>query len=189
RRDDLGRGGEGCEHGPAAELRLADADAGLRELQPRPRPHLRGVRRPRRAARAQPLLQPSWRRRQLRLRRWPRRLPGAIDFVRSLQGTLDPRGRRDDHGRILMMRLLSVLLPLLLAMLLGCATIPAKEPVPVDQVPENLMKVAQKELPEVVKFEQAWKMANGNYEIRGKTKPGKIREIQLKPDGPVVEIE
>ena len=91
----------------------------------------------------------------------------------------------------MMLRLLCVLPPVLLVAAVGCSgeKPPAKEPVPVDQVPEKLMKVAQQELPEVVKFEQAWKLANGNYEIRGKTKTGKIKEVQLKPDGTVVEKE
>jgi hypothetical protein len=60
--------------------------------------------------------------------------------------------------------------------------------VPLDQVPEPVMKSAHEKLPDV-KFEQAWKTANGNYEVRGKEKSGKTRDIQVKPNGEVVEID
>lgn len=77
-----------------------------------------------------------------------------------------------------------------LAFTLGCASEKAetKVTIPLDQVPENVMKVAKKELPDV-KFDMAMKKQNGDFEVRGKDKNGKIREIDVKPDGTIVEIE
>lgn len=60
--------------------------------------------------------------------------------------------------------------------------------VPLDRVPEPVMKVAKEKLPGV-QFDQAWKTAGGNYEVRGKQKGGKVRDIQVKPDGTVVEVD
>lgn len=55
-------------------------------------------------------------------------------------------------------------------------------------VPPDIMKVAKEKLPDVA-FDTAWKKANGNYEVRGKAKNGKVREIDIRPDGTVEEIE
>ncbi len=64
------------------------------------------------------------------------------------------------------------------------------ENVPIDQVPAAVMKKAKEQLPDVVRFTQSWKTANGNYEVRGKEKNGKIRDVQVTPDGQkVVEID
>jgi hypothetical protein len=60
--------------------------------------------------------------------------------------------------------------------------------VPLNQVPEPLLKTAREKLP-MVKFVYARKLANGNYEIRGTAKNGKTREVELTPLGEVVEIE
>ena len=78
----------------------------------------------------------------------------------------------------------------ILAILLiaGCSERPKGENVLLEQVPESVMKVAKEKLPGV-RFEQAWKTPNGNFEVRGKTQNGKVRDIQLKPDGTVVEID
>lgn len=62
------------------------------------------------------------------------------------------------------------------------------EAVPLDQVPEPLLKTAKEKLPEV-KFDHARRLCNGNYEIRGKARNGKVREVEMKPSGEVVEIE
>ena len=71
----------------------------------------------------------------------------------------------------------------------GCGEkTPKGENVELDKVPELVMKVAKEKLPDV-KFEQAWKTPNGNYEVRGKNKNGKVRDIQVKPDGEVVEVD
>ena len=60
--------------------------------------------------------------------------------------------------------------------------------VPLEQVPEPVIKVAKEKLPGVT-FEQAWKTRKGNYEVRGKAKDGKVRDIQIAPSGEVIEID
>jgi hypothetical protein len=60
--------------------------------------------------------------------------------------------------------------------------------VSLNEVPEPLVKKAEATLPEV-KFDHARKLSNGNYEIRGKAKNGKVREVELNSTGDVVEIE
>ena len=70
----------------------------------------------------------------------------------------------------------------------GCSDKPKGENVALDQVPEPVMKVAKEKLSGIT-FEQAWKTPNGNYEVRGKAKNGKVRDIQVKPDGTVIEVD
>ena len=76
--------------------------------------------------------------------------------------------------------------------LLGCESRPkADQVVPIDQVPANLMEIARKQLPGIT-FDTAYKMQVGGkdaYEIRGKTKEGKTREVELSATGEVLEIE
>jgi hypothetical protein len=50
------------------------------------------------------------------------------------------------------------------------------------------MKKAQETLPNV-KFDHARKLPDGNYEIRGKEKNGKVREVEVTPSGEVIDIE
>ena len=69
----------------------------------------------------------------------------------------------------------------------GCGS-EKTENVPLDKVPEAAMKSAKEKLPDV-RFEQAWKTRDGNYEVRGKDRNGKVRDIQVKPTGEVVEID
>jgi hypothetical protein len=74
---------------------------------------------------------------------------------------------------------------------IGCSSgkvIPQKAPIPLEQVPANVMKVAQQKLPGV-KFERAMKKDNGEFEVIGKDPRGKVREIDIRPDGTVTEIE
>ena len=81
----------------------------------------------------------------------------------------------------------------LLAMTLGCG---AKPPatnnfVPLAEVAPELVKVAEKTLPNV-KFDSARKIkVNGEdaFEIRGKMANGKIREVEVSAAGRVLEIE
>ncbi len=83
----------------------------------------------------------------------------------------------------------SVLIVLALIVVTGCGEkTPKGENVALEQVPELVMKAAKEKLPDV-RFEQAWKTPNGNYEVRGKAKNGKVRDIQTKPDGTVVEVD
>ena len=83
----------------------------------------------------------------------------------------------------------SVVMMLALLLVVGCGEKkPSGENVELEKVPEPVMKVAKEKLPDV-KFEQAWKTPTGNYEVRGKNKNGKVRDIQVKPDGTVVEVD
>ena len=75
-----------------------------------------------------------------------------------------------------------------LLLLIGCGQGPKAELVPLDDVPENVMKVARDKLPDVT-FEQCVKRPDGVYVIGGKEIRGKIREIELTEDGEIVEIE
>jgi hypothetical protein len=58
----------------------------------------------------------------------------------------------------------------------------------IEDVPPNLMEIAREKLPGVT-FDTAWKKASGTFEIRGKAKNGKIREVDIRPDGTVEEVE
>ena len=83
----------------------------------------------------------------------------------------------------------SIVMVLALLFVVGCGErTPKGENVELDKVPEPVMKSAKEKLPGVT-FEQAWKTSNGNYEVRGKAKNGKVRDIQVKPDGTVVEVD
>ena len=86
---------------------------------------------------------------------------------------------------------------ILFALLLGASAIALtgcgeqsgqKTAMDIKDVPPEIMKVATEKLPGVA-FDTAWKKANGNYEVRGKAKNGKVREIDIRPDGSVEEIE
>jgi hypothetical protein len=79
---------------------------------------------------------------------------------------------------------------LVLVLIVGCGQQEEKkkEPIPLDQVPEKVMKVAREKLPDV-KFERAMRKPNGDYEIIGKNKQGKTIEIEITPAGEVVAIE
>jgi hypothetical protein len=87
-----------------------------------------------------------------------------------------------------MPRRILTILTLLAAVGCGGSGMEKKVPITLDQVPENVMKVAKEKLPDV-KFERAMKKPNGEFEVIGKNKNGKIREIDIKPDGTVTEIE
>ena len=74
----------------------------------------------------------------------------------------------------------------------GCGEVFEKtEMVPIDKVPEAIMKVAKEKLPGV-KFDTAWKEKDGDktvYEVRGKSSDGKTRDIKISPDGSVLEVD
>jgi hypothetical protein len=67
-----------------------------------------------------------------------------------------------------------------------------EEAVPIDKLPPAALKAAQSKLPGV-KFDTAWKVkAEGGkegFEIRGKTKDGKIRDAQVTATGEVLEVD
>ncbi len=81
---------------------------------------------------------------------------------------------------------------LALALLAGCGEAPKSDPVvPIDQVPANLMEIARKQLPGYT-FDTVYKMTiDGKeaYEIRGKNKQGKVREVEISTTGEVLAIE
>ena len=80
-------------------------------------------------------------------------------------------------------------LGLVVLLLTGCGESHSESAnVPLDQVPEPAMEVAKDKLPGVT-FEQAWKTRSGNFEVRGKTKEGKVRDIQVAHDDKVIEID
>ena len=83
--------------------------------------------------------------------------------------------------------------PALLSLtLLGCESRPtADQVIPIDQVPANLIEVARKTLPGVT-FDTVYKMkvdGQDAYEIKGKTKEGKTREVEVSVAGVVIEVE
>jgi hypothetical protein len=71
--------------------------------------------------------------------------------------------------------------------LAGCGQPPAA-PIPLEQVPASIMKISQEKLPDV-KFDRAVRRADGSYEISGKDKKGKVRDVELTASGEVTEVE
>ena len=64
-----------------------------------------------------------------------------------------------------------------------------KTPVKMEDVPAPALKTAKEKAPEVVSFTEAYRKKDGTLEIRGKTKAGKVIEVEVKDDGTFVEIE
>lgn len=65
------------------------------------------------------------------------------------------------------------------------------EPVPLEQVPAKIMEIVRAKFPDV-EYESAYKgMIRGKegFEVRGKTKSGKIREIEIAADGTIIATE
>lgn len=81
---------------------------------------------------------------------------------------------------------------LVLICMAGCSEFLEKtEMVPIEKVPETVMKVAKEKLPGV-KFDSAWTEKDGGktvYEVRGKSADGKTRDIKVSPDGTVLEVD
>lgn len=88
--------------------------------------------------------------------------------------------------------MLRFLLSLVLLSAMACGSTPPtggrKEPMDLGKVPEKIMKIAKEKLPDV-EFDRAFRLSNGDYEIRGKNKSGKVREIEISPEGEVKEIQ
>jgi hypothetical protein len=82
----------------------------------------------------------------------------------------------------------TVFAAVVLAGVLGCGAEANRAVIPLAEVPANVMDVAKKELPGVT-FDKAWKKKDGSFEVSGKDKKGKVREIDVKADGTVIEIE
>ena len=82
-----------------------------------------------------------------------------------------------------------VVLPMILV---GCENEPKSDDiVPIEQVPANVMEVARKQLPGYT-FDTVYKMkvdGKDAYEVRGKDKRGKVREVEVSATGEVIAIE
>jgi hypothetical protein len=64
-------------------------------------------------------------------------------------------------------------------------------PLPMDQVPAVVMKAAQAKAPDLT-FYAAYRgtyEGKDSIELKGKTKTGKIKEIEVSPDGQVLGVE
>jgi hypothetical protein len=89
------------------------------------------------------------------------------------------------------MRRTSILAAKLVAMF-GCGEHGENDvPMPLDKVPPSVVKVAEGKLPGV-KFDSAYKETKDGkdvYELRGKTKEGKIRDVEVTADGKVLEVD
>lgn len=70
----------------------------------------------------------------------------------------------------------------------GCGSEPASQLIPIEQVPEKMLKTAREKLPDV-KFDQAVKRKDGTLEVRGKDSRGKTRDIDFSAAGEILEIE
>jgi hypothetical protein len=64
----------------------------------------------------------------------------------------------------------------------------AKTPINLEEIPTPVMKVAREKLPGI-NFHEAYRKKDGTYEIRGKDKTGKVREVEVKADGTFVALE
>ena len=70
----------------------------------------------------------------------------------------------------------------------GAAPPPGKTTMRIEEVPPAFMETARRELPGV-EFNEVWVKKDGTLEIRGRAKNGKVREVEIRPDGSVEEIE
>jgi hypothetical protein len=80
----------------------------------------------------------------------------------------------------------------LLGLACGCEKGPtADQIVPIEQVPPKVMEVARKELPGYT-FDTVYKMkieGRDAYEVRGKDKRGKVREVEVSATGELLGVE
>jgi hypothetical protein len=68
---------------------------------------------------------------------------------------------------------------------------PGDDLVPIEQVPPKVMEVARQQLPGFT-FDTVYKMkVDGKeaYEVRGKDKRGKVREVEVSATGEVLAVE
>jgi hypothetical protein len=74
----------------------------------------------------------------------------------------------------------------------GCESQPTSDDlVPIEQVPPKVMEVARQQLPGFT-FDTVYKMkVDGKeaYEVRGKDKRGKVREVEVSATGEVLAVE
>ena len=74
---------------------------------------------------------------------------------------------------------------------LGCSQQPQGETLTIENVPENLMKVAREQAPDINWMNAYSFERNGEiiYEIRGRNQHGKIIQIEVNEDGRLVAVE
>jgi hypothetical protein len=72
--------------------------------------------------------------------------------------------------------------------IVGCSGESSGELVPLDTVPPPIMQTAKEKLPDV-QFENALKRSDGSYEVRGKDKQGRVRDVEFSPTGEFLEVE
>ena len=81
---------------------------------------------------------------------------------------------------------------LFLSIAFGCGGRPQSDAVvPIDQVPAPVMEAARKELPGYT-FDTVYKMkvdGKDAYEVRGKDRRGKVREVEVSGSGEVLAVE
>jgi hypothetical protein len=66
-----------------------------------------------------------------------------------------------------------------------------KKPMPMDQVPAVVLKAAKDAAPDLTFYAAYKDNFNGqdSIELKGKTKAGKIKEVEVSPEGKVLGIE
>jgi hypothetical protein len=83
------------------------------------------------------------------------------------------------------------MLALILLVAIGCGTpsiLQKKTSVPIDKVPEVVMKTVKEKQPDI-NFSTAAQRSDGVYEVQGKNKNGKVIEVEVKENGDFVGIE
>ena len=86
------------------------------------------------------------------------------------------------------MRVTMLTIALFLCVAAGCSKAQKAQPMVFEDVPESIRQTASETLPDV-KFDQALRRADGGYEVRGKDKDGKVRDVEFAADGSVIEVE
>ena len=92
------------------------------------------------------------------------------------------------------MRIMAWFGGLLVLVASGCGEIlEPTEMVPIEKLPAPVLKTAQEKLPDV-KFDTAWKEHEEEdgeevFEVRGKTKSGKTRDVKVTASGKVLEVD
>jgi len=76
----------------------------------------------------------------------------------------------------------------LASILMGCGGESSGELVTLDKLPQGMLQTAKEKLPDV-EFESALKRSDGSYEVRGKDKKGKVRDVEFSAAGEVTEVE
>lgn len=82
----------------------------------------------------------------------------------------------------------AMILPAMVA-LAGCGSKPAAAPpVAIEDLPPAVVQTAKKRFPSAT-FTEVFRKPDGTLEIRGRERAGKIRELLIRPDGTIIELE